>query len=71
MHLFTCEIYLCSSCDVRFTKLSEVKTHLGEEHGNKHWFKIDHAKQSRANSDIISSEAHQYDELFPEIFQKS
>ena len=70
MHLFTCEIYMCGPCDVRFKKLSEVKTHLGENHAGKEWAKIQHGKQNRANSDIISSEYHKYDQLFPEMFKQ-
>ena len=54
-----------------FTNLSEVKTHLGQEHKDKPWFGINHAKQDQANSDIISCEKHRYENLFPEMFPKS
>ena len=71
VHLFTCEIYSCSSCDVRYKKLNEVKAHLGNEHEGKPWSSIKHAKQDRNNKDIISMESHKYDKLFPEMFPKS
>ena len=63
---------MCGSCDVRFNNLSEVKAHLGEEHEGKHWSKVQlqHGKQDRANLDIISSEFHEYEKLFPEMFAK-
>ena len=63
MHLFTSEIYFCSSCDVRFKKLNEVKAYLGKEHVSKPWSSIKHAKQDRTNKDIISMESHKYEGL--------
>ena len=47
-----------------------MKVYLGEAHVGKHWLKIQHGKQDRANSDIISSKYHEYEKLFPEMFAK-
>ena len=31
-HLFTCEIYKCNSCGKKFKSLSDIKSHISEEH---------------------------------------
>ena len=33
MHLFTCEIYVCCSCFLKGKSLSELKSHVVNEHG--------------------------------------
>ena len=63
-HLVTCEIYKCEDCDVRFTKLSDMKRHKKETHAQ--WvFEIIYAKLDKKNQELVSTEKYEYTELFP------
>ena len=54
IHIQTCEIYKCESCDnnVRCKTISEIKTHAEETH--KGGIEIFHVKQDRKNDDYVS-----------------
>ena len=36
-HLKSCEVYECEECDRRFSLLKDVKIHIENEHGKKHY----------------------------------
>ena len=64
-HLFTCEIYECKTCEIRYNTLSEVKYHMCEEHIKGQTFiPIIHAKQNRKNKELINCTKHYNHTLF-------
>ena len=66
IHLFTCEIYECHPCEIRYKTLSEVKHHVCEEHQKGQQFiQIIHAKPNRRNKEEITCTKHFNHELFP------
>ena len=65
-HLFTCEIYECPDCEIRYNTLAEVKFHVCEEHVKGQTFiQIIHAKQNRKNNEEIDCTKHYNHILFP------
>ena len=65
-HLFTCEIYECHGCEIRYKTLSEVKHHVCEEHQKGQQFiQIIHAKPNRKNKEEIDCTKYFNHELFP------
>jgi hypothetical protein len=52
LHLFTCEIYICDSCQKRFNSIPDLKKHLNDgDHRivNPSYYKIFHAKQGKTS----------------------
>ena len=40
-HLASCEVYECEECEIRHTKLSDIKVHIEEDHSkDKNFFLI-------------------------------
>ena len=65
-HLFTCEIYECKVCEIRYNTLAELKHHVCNEHQKGQQFiLIIHAKQNRKNTEEIDCTKHFNYELLP------
>ena len=66
LHLNTCEIYSCDICKEKFKSLSDLKTHLQDNHKDKILkFKLSHhMKRNRGNSEVYDSRIYSYKDLF-------
>jgi hypothetical protein len=61
LHLFTCEIYICDSCRLRFKSIPDLKKHLHDvEHRivNPKYYTIFHAKQGKTSESEIKSNTY-------------
>ena len=56
LHLNTCEVYECGSCNIRNTNISEIKKHIQKEHDES--TKIWYSKLDRNNSSEVSSKSY-------------
>ena len=70
LHMFTCEIYLCETCDINFMTLADLKEHLMKEHKTEKYQRVIHAKQNRSDDEIMDERYHYAKSLFPEIYQE-
>jgi hypothetical protein len=61
MHLNTCEVYECGSCNIRNTSISEIKKHIQKEHDES--TKIWYLKLDRNNSSEVSSKSYKLSDL--------
>ena len=57
-HLSTCETYKRDECKFITTKLTDIKTHLDENHEQKSNIQIINSKQNRVNTEEFDS--HNY-----------
>ena len=55
IHLTTCEIYECADCLEKYKCLSDMKTHINEEHTNGNGF--NHMKMDREDSTKVNFKA--------------
>ena len=68
MHMFTCEIYLCETCDINFTTLADLKEHLMKDHKTEKK-RIIHI-QNRSDDEVMDEKYHYAKSLFPKIYQE-
>jgi hypothetical protein len=59
-HLFTCELYICYSCDKRFNNLGDIKKHIEVTHKKASLF---HVKIDRNDPNDISDILYSSDEV--------
>ena len=63
MHLTTCEIFSCQSCDIEFNHLDGLKKDKEEKHKKKEIW-ITHSKLDRKHKDCIAYTSHKSKNLF-------
>ena len=50
-HLFTCEMYVCNSCDKKCKTSADLKTHIKDKHEKEYkYVTIYYSKQDRTNT---------------------
>ena len=63
IHLSTCECFECDNCFFRVRELSDIRSHMDEEHEQEN-LKIIHGKVDRKNENFIKTPEHlRYDLL--------
>ena len=60
VHLTTCEMYLCDSCEIRMNNLSNMKTHIEKEHKEK-W--LIHLKMNRNNINEVDNNLYRTNQI--------
>ena len=70
IHMFTCEIYLCETCDINFITLADLKEHLIKEHNTEKYQRVIHAKQNRSDDEVMDEKYHYAKSLFPKMYQE-
>ena len=68
LHLFTCEIFVCKSCEGRCKTILYIKEHLLDgKHRicNDKYYKVLHAKQGRGNREKVTVKEYWKEELCP------
>ena len=62
-HLNTCEIYRCSRCFLKETRISNIKAHAERKHPGLQATLIFHLKMNRNNRNEVSSTEHWHTNL--------
>ena len=63
IHLFTCEVYVCSKCDFLEKSLTDLKKHAKKEHFVNPYFQIHHRKMDRRNHGEVSSHTYCWEQI--------
>ena len=61
-HLASCEVYECEECEKRFTKLSDIKLHLEDDHNKDKYFY--HLKMHRIVKSKVDSKKYSYNDVW-------
>ena len=60
-HLASCEVYECEECEIRHTKLSDIKVHIEEDHSkDKNFF---HLKMHRILKSKVDCKRYSYSDV--------
>ena len=57
-HLFTCEVYVCNSCDNKSKTIADLKAHVVGKH-EKDYVLIYFSKQDRTNNEKLTETSYQ------------
>ena len=66
LHLFTCETFKCECCGEKFKILSNLKSHIENDHQAETFIRVQHAKLRRENKEEVSFKTLWKEDIFPE-----
>ena len=55
--IFTCEVYMCETCEIRVKTWKAIKTHIADDHKAKNGY-FTHLKIDRADSNEVSENSY-------------